>query len=160
MQSIENVNQSKLSPEQEKAPANRPHKHPRHVSRELALQVLYGHAVGNTEYRENLASLADSMIITSEQITYAVQLVQKTLSVISSSDEKIAQTIKNWDIMRLTIIDKAVLRLAIAELRFFKEIPYRVVLDEAVELAKSYGTDDSGKFVNGVLDAIYKQGVS
>jgi N utilization substance protein B len=56
----------------------------------------------------------------------------------------------------MTAIDRNILRMAVTELRSDADVPYRVVIDEAVELAKLYGTDDSGKFVNGVIDSIHK----
>jgi N utilization substance protein B len=63
----------------------------------------------------------------------------------------------NWEIRRMAAVDRNTLRLAAAELIHFKDsVPFKVVIDEAVEIAKTYGTDDSGKFVNGILDSIRK----
>ena len=57
----------------------------------------------------------------------------------------------------MTVIDRNILRMAVGELLFFKETPFKVVIDEAVEIAKIYGTEESWKFVNGVIDSIHKE---
>lgn len=71
-------------------------------------------------------------------------------------DGLIARHLKHWDIARLSLIDRLVMHLAICEFLFFPDIPFRVTINEAVELAKKFSTGDSGAFVNGVLDAIAK----
>ncbi|MEA3307721.1 MAG: transcription antitermination factor NusB, partial [Elusimicrobiota bacterium] len=63
---------------------------------------------------------------------------------------------RNWDIDRMAAVDKSILRLAVCEMAILKEAPIPVIIDEAIELAKNYSTDKSGKFVNGVLDSIAK----
>jgi N utilization substance protein B len=71
-------------------------------------------------------------------------------------DECLTRHAANWELKRMAALDRNVLRLAVAELFFFTEIPFKVVIDEAVELAKIFGTDESGRFVNGILDSIHK----
>ena len=68
----------------------------------------------------------------------------------------ITQRAANWDIKRMAVIDRNILRLAVTELFYFKQVPVKVVIDEAVELAKAFGAEDSGKFVNGIIDSIHK----
>jgi N utilization substance protein B len=72
-------------------------------------------------------------------------------------DEKIVQNAKGWVLERMPALDRAILRLAIFELMGRPDVPIAVVIDEAVELAKRFSTDDSGRFVNGVLAAVAKQ---
>jgi len=79
---------------------------------------------------------------------------------LDSIDSKIASCLENWTLDRLPFLDKCVLRLGAYELLYENDIPVQVTLDEAIELAKKYGTDNSGKFVNGVLDRIAKQFVA
>ncbi|CUU04163.1 NusB antitermination factor [Candidatus Thermokryptus mobilis] len=82
------------------------------------------------------------------------------LNVIEHSDEldgMIAKKIKNWELDRIALIDRIVLRMGICELRYFPEIPPKVSINEAIELAKKFSTERSGKFVNGVLDAVYNE---
>lgn len=69
-------------------------------------------------------------------------------------DERIARVATNWSLERLAIVDRNVLRLAVAELLFVAEVPSSVTLDEAIEIAKRFSTEQSGAFVNGILDRI------
>jgi len=71
-------------------------------------------------------------------------------------DERISICLENWDFNRLSSVDRSVLRLGTYELLYETDVPIEVTLDEAVELAKKYGTENSGRFVNGVLDRIAK----
>jgi len=75
---------------------------------------------------------------------------------IESIDKRIADNSTNWKISRMAAVDKNILRLAVYELFFREDIPVKVTINEAVEIAKKYGTKDSGAFVNGVLDNIAK----
>jgi len=86
---------------------------------------------------------------------FANQLFEGTAKEVAALDELIIKHAENWRFERLAAIDRAVLRLAIYELRV-ADAPYRVVLNEAVELAKKYSSEESGAFVNGILDAVYK----
>jgi len=83
-------------------------------------------------------------------------LLRKTTENLQELDGIIGKHIDNWDLKRLAMIDKNILRLGLAELHYFPEIPKKVTIDEAIELAKTYGSADSGRFVNGVLDALSK----
>jgi N utilization substance protein B len=132
--------------------------HTRRKSRVLALQTLYACEMNNTqEFKSLLMQIAQEQKIGKRFLDYSIKLVENTFNSISKIDNIISKHAANWDIKRMTAIDRNILRMAISELLFFKEIPYKVVIDEAVELAKIYGTSDSGKFVNGVIDSIYKE---
>jgi N utilization substance protein B len=134
----------------------------RRKSRELALRTLYAREVDPTEdWGEMLERIviADSDLqASSDKIkSYASKLVGAAIANLESIDPMISQKAANWELRRMAAVDRNVLRLAVAELIFSdEEVPYRVVIDEAVEVAKAYGTDDSGKFVNGILDSIRK----
>ena len=137
-------------------PLNVPSKN-RHKARELALQTLYACEVGKaTEWEAVLQHIGEDGLYPVESLRYARELVQKTLSSIGSIDETIACHAANWELKRMAALDRNILRLAAAELFFFNGVPFRVVIDEAVELAKTFGTDDSGGFVNGILDSMYR----
>lgn len=86
---------------------------------------------------------------------FANQLFEGAAKGVAALDELIVKHAENWRFERLAAIDRAVLRLAIHELRV-ADAPYRVVLNEAVDLAKKYSSEESGAFVNGILDAVYK----
>jgi N utilization substance protein B len=130
----------------------------RRKSRELALQTLYACEVGNTaEVGGVLEGIMREQGGETGTHQYAKMLAEKTLSSIKEIDALLGQHAANWDLKRMTAIDRNILRMAVAELRFCTDVPFKVVIDEAVELAKQYGTDDSGKFVNGVIDSIHKE---
>lgn len=82
---------------------------------------------------------------------YAVQIAEKFKENAEAVDEQIQKFAKGWDIQRLVKMDKDILRIAIAELLFIKDAPMKVIVDEALELAKKYSTDESSSFINGIL---------
>jgi len=82
------------------------------------------------------------------------KLVERISSDDSCLDEWIGRSVQKWDLGRLAILDLIILRMAIAEFLYFDDIPYKVTINEAIELAKSYSTTQSGRFVNGILDAV------
>jgi N utilization substance protein B len=130
----------------------------RRKSRELALQTLYACEVGNTaEVGVVLEGIMRDQEGEAGAQQYAALLAEKTLSSKKEIDALLGQHAANWDLKRMTAIDRNILRMAVAELWFCSDVPFKVVIDEAVELAKRYGTDDSGKFVNGVIDSIHKE---
>ena len=87
----------------------------------------------------------------------ALNHVQMTLSQTDTLEEKIKPYLKNWKLERISKVDKTVLLLAVNEMESFKDTPLKVVINEAIEIAKKYGTEDSPKFVNAVLDKISKE---
>jgi transcription antitermination protein NusB len=120
----------------------------RSESRERALTLLYeaeAKAQSGEATLEALPVAADDM---------ATKLVQGVDAHRSEIDELIRKYSRTWTLERMPVIDRSVLRIAIFELLASPDVPTAVILDEAVELAKSYGTDDSGKFVNGMLSSI------
>jgi N utilization substance protein B len=130
----------------------------RRKARELALQVLYACEAGNDEAFEQVLGTFGEETTGSEVIArYAKNLVKSVLDSKEKIDELLSKHTANWDLKRMTVIDRNILRMAVGELLFFKETPYRVVIDEAVEIAKIYGTEESWKFVNGVIDSIHKE---
>jgi transcription antitermination protein NusB len=130
----------------------------RRKSRELALQVLYACESGNEEEFEQVLGTFGQDSTGHESISgYAKKLVKKVLDARTQIDDLLSKHTANWDLKRMTVIDRNILRMAVGELLFFKETPFKVVIDEAVEIAKIYGTEESWKFVNGVIDSIHKE---
>jgi N utilization substance protein B len=135
----------------------KPAPHSRHKARELALQTLYACEAGTTnEWEEVLRRIGERGVFTGENVRYAADLVRKSMAALATIDGSITAHAANWELKRMAAIDRNILRLAVTELFFFSGVPFKVVIDEAVELAKTYGTEDSGRFVNGVLDSIHK----
>jgi len=131
----------------------------RHAGRELALRTLYAYDIdGSCSWEQMLESIAENDELDAGVIRYARTLVDAALKNRELIDAMIARKAVNWELRRMAVVDRNVLRFAVAELLCFREqVPYKVAIDEAVEIAKTYGTDDSGKFVNGVLDSIRRE---
>jgi transcription antitermination protein NusB len=131
---------------------------PRHHAREAALQILYFWEVGRTSPDAALeAYFAEHDPEATPAVReYADTLVRGTTGDVAALDEAIAAHSAHWRIERLAVIDRMILRLAVWELRHEPDTPAPVVIDEAIELARTFSTDDSVRFVNGVLDAIRK----
>ena len=129
----------------------------RRKARETVLEALYCYEIRDNTCVEGIFDYCKEMHqLDKETAAFAQDLFNKTVENLKQLDAKIAAHIKNWDLDRLATIDKNVLRLGLAELFYFPEIPEKVSIDEAIELAKIYGTAESGRFVNGVLDAMNK----
>ena len=122
--------------------------------REFAFKMLYA-----SEFNQDSFSLqVDRLDLASQE--KATRYVKSIITVYNDSknefDGVIKEKLENWDLNRVAIIDKVILRLAIAEIYHFEDIPPEVSINEAIELAKKFSTAGSGKFINGILDAIYK----
>jgi N utilization substance protein B len=85
---------------------------------------------------------------------FARRLFLKVGQNLATIDKLMVEKLENWDISRVALIDKCLLRMGICEILFFPDIPRKVTIDEAIELSKIYSTGDSGKFINGILDTI------
>ncbi|MBD3239443.1 MAG: transcription antitermination factor NusB [Chitinivibrionales bacterium] len=129
----------------------------RREARELALKVLYACEMCRDNDPEQLiAYLGEQHSYAPAIVSYGRDLVRRTLEHIEEVDQLLGTHAANWRLDRMAAIDRNILRMAVTELLFFRDVPYKVVIDEAVEIAKAYGTDESGKFVNGVIDAVYR----
>lgn len=131
---------------------------PRRHAREAALQVLYFWEVGREDPDVALRSYFDEHRpeATESMRAFAEALVRGTVTEVEAIDRLIVQHSAHWRIERLAVIDRLILRIAIWELLHHPETPAAVVLNEAMELARTFSAEDSVRFVNGVLDAIRK----
>ena len=128
-------------------------------AREFALQVLYQIDMTRSSAAEVLEDLNKTLEMDksdAEVKKYAETLVCGTLEKLDTIDKMIERFAENWDIKRMAYVDRNILRLATYEMMYLEEIPIKVAINEAVELAKRYGESDSSKFVNGILDRIAK----
>ncbi len=125
----------------------------RRLVREKVLQILYAYTMN----KESLDALVDGMLsdVTEKaDKDFANDLVNKVLANKELLDKQIKDRVDNWEMNRIALIDKLLLRMGICELLFFPDIPPKVSINEAIEIAKLYSTAGSGKFINGILDAI------
>jgi N utilization substance protein B len=135
---------------------------PRHRAREAALQILYQWEVGKVEVARAADTLfrhqwPDPAPPASELRAFAEGLAGDTVSRLAAIDPLIAETTERWRPERMAVIDRLILRMAVCELMRDPATPRAVVIDEALELARSFSTEDAVKFINGMLDAIRKK---
>jgi N utilization substance protein B len=129
----------------------------RRTGRSYALQLLYAR---DGDASENLSAAAVSWVdefeleVDEQAQAFARELVGAAVARTSEIDDLIASASKNWRIDRMSRVDRNILRLGACELLAFRDVPTKVVINEAVELAKRFGTAESSAFVNGVLDRI------
>jgi N utilization substance protein B len=121
---------------------------PRHQQRERALSLLYEAELKG----ESPLDVADALPVPPDP--YVRTLLERTVATRAVADDRIGAVAVGWPLERMAVIDRIVLRLAVAELLDPDGPPTAVVIDEAVELAKTYSTDESGGFVNGILSSI------
>jgi len=128
-------------------------------ARELALQLLYQADVTNACAKELVDDFFAMTANAEEEASvraFATELATSVSDNLVAIDETIAMSATNWQLDRMATVDRNILRLASFELLFRDDIPPKVAINEAVELAKKYGDLESGKFVNGILDKINK----
>jgi N utilization substance protein B len=132
----------------------------RRKGRVLAFQSMYRHDITGQVVAELLdfswMDEAAARALTSEARDFAALLVQGTLENLPEIDARIGAHLEHWDISRLARVDLAILRVSVYALLHQPSIPAKVTIDEAVDIAKEYGGDNSYRFVNGVLDAVRK----
>jgi N utilization substance protein B len=131
-------------------------------AREAALQLLYQVEVGQLSVPEasrihGHVGAPDVAGLDDESRLYAETLARGAWNERNAVDERIADAAKNWRVERMAVLDRMVLRLAVHEMLHHPETPPRVVIDEAIDLARSYSGDDAAKFVNGVLDGVFRK---
>ena len=127
----------------------------RHQARMAVVSLLYAFDLGNGNIAEHTDEILEEMKIRNKQRDFALTLYEGVMQNIVSVDEAIVKHLKDWDFERLGAIERATLRLATYEI-LYGELDSAVVINEAVEITKAFGTEQSPKFINGVLDAISK----
>jgi len=134
----------------------------RHLSRSIVMQSLYEWDFGGRKpeslkavVERNLQEFGPGL----EDESFVWQLINGVVKNIAKIDKIIEKAAPEWPINQITIVDRNVLRIGLYELIYAdkKEVPFKVAINEAIELAKAFGGDSSGKFINGVLGTVYKQ---
>ena len=125
-------------------------------AREAALKTLYQMDVTGDPPADALKIFFRHHRVAVGSQPFVSRLVEGTAKHLAEIDPLIRRHATNWTLERMAIVDRNILRLGVYELLHETETPPKVVINEAVDLAKRFGTPDSGKFVNGVLDAIHK----
>lgn len=123
------------------------------IGKNVDLDKLLTFSWQQDEYNDDSANKNE---LSKTDFLFSKMIVLGTIENITEIDECISANLKSWTIERINSVDKAILRLSVYSLIYQKDIPQAVVIDEAINLAKEFGTDDSFKFVNAILDNIKK----
>ena len=129
----------------------------RRKSREFALQVLYQLNITKQDVITALRQFQEHFLSNGGTDEFIERLVLGVLEHCSELDRLIEQYSENWHLDRINIIERNILRMALFELLYCEEIPPKVTINEAIDLGKQYGSDDSGSFINGILDRIQNE---
>jgi len=125
----------------------------RRKAREIILKTLFQMDVGKCDLEESL-QYALGRVQNPKIVDYAGSVVRTTCENLPEIDRVISEKSKNWRLARIAHVDKNILRMAVCEILYREDIPASVTINEAVELSKIYGTEDSGKFINGILGSL------
>jgi transcription antitermination protein NusB len=128
--------------------------HRRH-SREMAIQGLYAYKMTQNPLQQIFSDMKMLTEYDDYDEDFFKELISKTIKYEAAIDERIRIRSRNWEFARICLLDKIIMRMAICELVYFDDIPPRVAITEALEMAKVYSTADSHIFINGLLDRIY-----
>lgn len=129
----------------------------RRAARELALNILYQVDVAHIPMEEAIASALENTDLDVTAYEFAIVLVKGTLENMKAIDERLEKLSVGWELQRQPAVDRNILRMAIFEILFLEYVPPSVSINEAVDLAKKYSTEESGRFINGVLGALARQ---
>lgn len=123
----------------------------RRAAREEAFKVIFQVDLGKNPWVEALSRVLEDSSLSEESRLFLKQLVEGTMTHLSEIDAEISKYAQDWKLDRMLSTDRNILRMSIYELKYQKDIPAGVTVNEAVELAKIYGDEDSGRFINGIL---------
>ncbi len=130
---------------------------PRRLARELVLQSLYASDSGETQPEESFADIIKDQGLKEKNVLFARTLFSLTRQHRDWADQQISKLAEHWDINRIAAIDRTILQMALVELEHVPDTPVKVVLNEAIELARKFSTSKSPGFVNGILDGYVKR---
>jgi len=128
----------------------------RRASREIAMKLLYQLEIQRDDREQQIVTALEENSVVEKDKQYIIEVVEGVFNNLSYIDKFIEKHSKGWKINRISKVDLSILRLSIFEISFLDDIPYSVSVNEAVELAKKYSSDDSGPFINGILSKISK----
>jgi transcription antitermination factor NusB len=129
----------------------------RRKAREIVLQALYEAEFSDKPLEDILDEQVARRASGADTAEYAQNLFFKTIENLADLDERIRSSLENWDITRIALVDKNILRFALTEILYFDEIPSKVIINEAIEIAHRYSSYDAGRFINGLLDRFMKE---
>ena len=126
----------------------------RRQARELAMQALFYMDIQNNASLQMLESFCGNFQPPKKVLPFFLTLVKGVLENRIEIDTLIEGSSKNWKISRMSCVDRNVMRIAVYEMRYYGDIPPKVSINEAVDVGKKFGTEESGAFINGIMDSI------
>jgi len=129
----------------------------RRKARETALQVLYKTDIAEGESPGGFGPDMEALAPGTEARRYCELLVRGALDHVREIDSVVEANSENWTVERMAVVDRNILRVSVFEI-LYTDTPYKVIIDEAVELAKRYGSEGSSSFINGIIDKIRRDG--
>ncbi|MDA0708779.1 MAG: transcription antitermination factor NusB [bacterium] len=129
----------------------------RHRAREVCLQALYWTESSGDPIQQTVHTMSIRSGLSESASEFAAELAKVVWANRESMDREIESVLQNWSLDRVARIDKILLRMALAEMHHFKDIPVKVSIDEAIDLAKRYSEAKASGFINGILDALVKK---
>ena len=129
----------------------------RRKSRELALQMLFQHDMAGNEPAAIILTFEDLQKAKAPVRDFAVRIFEGTVAHLEEIDDMIQAQADNWRLSRMAVVDRNIIRMSIYEFLYETGTPKLVIIDEAIEVAKKFGTQKSGQFINGILDGILKR---
>jgi len=130
--------------------------HPRRIAREAVLQALYAYEITKENRDKVLNDIINRQSYDNDMKNFITSLFNFSIDNKEWCEEQIKTRLNNWEFDRVALLDRLLLILAISEIHFVDDVPPKVSISEAIEIAKQYSTEESAGFVNGVLDNIYK----
>lgn len=128
----------------------------RREARKIALEALYQFDISNGDMNDIMDAMLSGKNLSGSIKDFVSKLAKGVLENRDKINNLIEANAENWSVDRIAVVDRNILMLACFELLYCPDVPFKVVIDEAVELAKIYGAEDSGAFINGILDKIGK----
>ena len=131
--------------------------HSRRQARECVFQGLYAMEISRNSRDKTFADMLNRYSFDENTKSFASSLYIKTLDQKQFLERTISKFLENWELGRIALLDNLILQMAVCELLFFDDVPPKVSISEAIEIAKKYSTDDSSGFVNGILDSVFRE---
>jgi len=129
----------------------------RRKARELALQMLYQHDLSGNTAEAIIGTFEDLQKSKANTREFAIRIFRGTLDNVDKIDEMITAQADNWRLSRMAVVDRNIIRMSVYEFLHETDTPKLVIIDEAIEIAKKFGTQKSSQFINGILDGILKR---
>ena len=129
----------------------------RRRAREVTLQALYAAEISGNDISQIIENMFDREVLPEDVKDFGEGLFRKSWTHREALDREVASVVENWEFQRIALIDRLILRMALCELVYFDQIPPKVTINEAIDLAKTFSTAKSGCFVNGILDALFQK---